>query len=536
LLGPLLLVSWGGLAAARAQAPAAPLAPPRTYVKKRELSLPIVIDPRVQTSLREVQLWFKDDPAQGWKYSQAALPTQKEFPFKAAGDGEYWFTIVTMDRAGHRSPSDLTSEPPGVIVVVDTQAPQVDLKALPGGDATCVQCVIRDTNPDPSKTRFEFQTGDMQWHPLDAQAGKPDTFRLPPEAVTTGKVRVAVLDKAGNTTTREMDVGTAPTATAAAPVPPSPPAAGKAGASAVLVVEGGGPALPPAPGPKDTKVVQAGHTEPAEAPKPRPAVQVPPYEARKVAPPRSLPDVPLAGPVPPAEHPACREPARPAASVPGVVKLVNTRRVILEYKIDQTGPSGVGKVEVWLTRDRGQSWERFGEDADRVSPAEVTLPGEGLFGLTLVVSNGRGFGGTPPASGDVPDCWFEVDMTKPVAEIVSVTPSQGSDPGAMVITWNARDKNLAAQPIDLYWSAGRHGRWTPIAKGLRNDREYRWSVPAEVGAQAYIRMTVTDAAGNVAECVTAEAVPIDDLSRPRIRVVGFTTGGAQTGPELHPSH
>jgi hypothetical protein len=59
-----------------------------------------------------------------------------------------------------------------------------------------------------------------------------------------------------------------------------------------------------------------------------------------------------------------------------------------------------------------QSWQRLGEDANRKSPVEIDLPGEGLFGVSLVVTNGRGFGGTPPSPGDSPDWWIEVDVTK----------------------------------------------------------------------------------------------------------------------------
>ena len=93
--------------------------------------------------------------------------------------------------------------------------------------------------------------------------------------------------------------------------------------------------------------------------------------------------------------------------------LVNSPRVFLEYRIEQTGASGVGKVEVWCTRDKGQSWQKISEDRDRQSPAEVNLAGDGVYGLTLVVSNGLGFGAQPPAPGDAPDWWIEVDSTPP---------------------------------------------------------------------------------------------------------------------------
>jgi len=523
-LSSLLLVSWSDSGALRAQS--IPSGVAKSYLNKSVLALPILIDPRAQGSLREVQLFGKDDPAKPWTFLNRALTSQKEFQYRAPRDGEYWFAIVTVDRTGRQTPSpaDMMKEPPGVIVVVDTTAPRVDLRPVEGADdGTCVQCIVHDDNADPARTRFEYQTCDERWRPLDPMPGRPDTFCIPAEARVTGKVRVEVGDKAGNLAMRETTVDAAPAAASApektARVPASPPAAVSGGPSLSLPSE-------------PERVVQAKHTE-LENPQPRPrqALEESATQARKADPPKAMPHVP-AGQIATAEQPT----GSPSALAPGARQVVNSRRVFLEYKIEQTGPSGVGRVQIWMTRDRGQSWELLGEDEDRTSPAEVVLPGEGLFGVTLVVSNGRGFGATPPASGDSPDWWIEVDLTKPTAELVSVVPTENGDPGVMIITWNARDKNLGSEPVDLYWSANRDGPWMTIAKGLRNDRQYRWSVPQEVGAQAYVRMTVTDQARNISECLTAEPVAIDDLSRPRVRVVGVSTVAPSTGPILLPDH
>jgi hypothetical protein len=203
-------------------------------------------------------------------------------------------------------------------------------------------------------------------------------------------------------------------------------------------------------------------------------------------------------------------------------QVINTTKFSLAYQIEQQGPSGVGKVEAWITRDRGQSWQRLCDDPDRQSPVQLELPGEGLFGVSLVVCNGRGFGGTTPAQGDAPDWWIEVDLSSPVAELVAVRPNTGDDPLGMVITWNARDKNFGPEPIDLYYAVNRDGPWMVIAKGLRNEGRYRWTVPQQVGPQAFIRLVATDRAGNRVQCDTPHPVALDDLSRPRARVVGVS--------------
>ncbi len=224
-------------------------------------------------------------------------------------------------------------------------------------------------------------------------------------------------------------------------------------------------------------------------------------------------------------------PSRPE-SAPLNRQVVNNGRLSLEYQIEQAGASGVGKVEIWITRDRGQSWQRLCEDADRRSPVEVDLPGEGLFGLSLVASNGRGFGGNPPTTGDQPDWWIEVDLTKPMAELLSVRPVSDEDGSALLINWMARDKNLNRDPIDLFFAPTREGPWHPIAKGLGNLSQYRWNVPTEAGARAFIRLVVHDQGGNTAIVETPQPILLDDLSRPRVRVTGVNVSVPKVTPIL----
>ena len=96
-----------------------------------------------------------------------------------------------------------------------------------------------------------------------------------------------------------------------------------------------------------------------------------------------------------------RIPAATAAA-PGNRKILNTRQASVEYRIDQPGSSGVGKVEIYLTSDQGQTWQRLKEDVAKRSPVDIELPGEGLFGISVVVTNGNGFGGSPPKNGQQP--------------------------------------------------------------------------------------------------------------------------------------
>jgi hypothetical protein len=490
--------------------------PAKTYMKQSVFYLPVKIDERMRSSLREVRLYCKEGPNRPWQLKDKASPGQTYFTFRAPRDGEYWFTVVTVDKSGRSTPTDLRNEPPGLIVVQDTQLPQVDVRPVGNTDeGTLVQCVIRDANPDLTKTRFSFQTGDGSWQTPTPSTKRPDQYCIPSQAVFTGMVRVEATDLAGNTMNREFNLGTAQVARSPSSgqtlvqtssggttkvTPPAPMAKTPAsvmnkvpGQFPVETVENAGPELIPA----------AHHTDAA-------------------APGAITTDNKIVDPVTEGSHETIVNPVPQTPKTP-IRHLVNKTHVYLNYQIEDKGPSGVGKIAIYITRDQGQSWQKLSEAREAKNPIDFDLPGEGVYGISLAISNGRGFGGAPPAPGDVPDWCIEVDMTKPAARIADICSGEGSDVGCMVVTWNALDKNLPDEPIELFYAASRQGPWHPIAKGLRNDGHYRWEVPGNVGAEAFIRLLVRDAAGNVTIADTAQAVTLDDRSRPHARVISVGT-------------
>ena len=90
------------------------------------------------------------------------------------------------------------------------------------------------------------------------------------------------------------------------------------------------------------------------------------------------------------------------APLPANRTLLPSTQASVEYRVDQQGPSGVGKVQIYVTGDQGQSWQLLKEDVSKRSPLEVKMPGEGLFGINVVITNGNGFGGTAPRAAKRP--------------------------------------------------------------------------------------------------------------------------------------
>jgi hypothetical protein len=514
-----LAVSWAGAqSSAQGSAQSAePSLPTKHYMSNNVFYLPVTLEDRMRSGLKEIQLYCKEDASQPWALKEKIAPHQNCFSFKAPHDGEYWFTVVTVDKSGRMTPSDLAAEPPGVIVVLDSQPPQVDAAALPPApEGPMVKIDVRDVHLDAAKTQFYFQTTDKMWRLLAPLPNQPDQFCIPRQPAVTGMIKIAASDFAGNIVSREFNLNRLSMA---------------AGTPVAQLPEPG--AISPIPKVDERQMRPIAGTDklsPLPEPVTKNASPLPPVENKNyvINPVRHVDArgteaggqiTQAVTPPPAATHAVNRTEPQPPNK-----QIVSNTHVFLDYQIDQMGASGVGKVEVWITLDHGQTWKKHCDDTDRKSPAEVDLPGEGLYGLSLVVTNGRGFGGTPPTTGEAPDWWIEVDLTRPVAEITSVRPGTGDEAGALHIAWTARDKNLGASPIDLFYALKKEGPWIPIAKGLRNEGHHCWAVPGDIGAHAYIRMITTDQAGNVAQCETAEAIPLDDLSRPRGRVTGVSTG------------
>src|SRR4029077_13258638 len=90
----------------------------------------------------------------------------------------------------------------------------------------------------------------------------------------------------------------------------------------------------------------------------------------------------------------------------GKVLMVNKRKIQLNYKIDDFGPSGVSTVEVWYTFDTKKwtlySSNKIDKDTPRNQPYIVEMGGEGRYGFTLIAKSGVGFSDPAPAAGDEP--------------------------------------------------------------------------------------------------------------------------------------
>jgi hypothetical protein len=319
-----------------------------------------------------------------------------------------------------------------------------------------------------------------------------------------------------------------PPGLAASPMPMMPPS------QQSMMLPPPSPGLPPPPAPvrlddmpaslvppvvtppKPPEVVQASCTTPQEPapvrfPGDRPEALPPIGTARTQIP---VPPMPIVKETVPAD-------AKPARGGPPLVRLVNTKRITLNFEVKDVGPSGLASVELWYTKD-GRDWKKH--DAPTKAKAYVVeVEGEGMYGFTLLARSGAGHGAAQPAPGDQPQVWVIVDLTRPEVHLTEVKASADQQP-QLTVKWTARDRNLGHRPIALFWSETPEGPWKVMASNLENTGKYVWAAPRDMPPRFLVKVEATDLAGNVG---SAQSPPpaVLDVRVPMVSIVGVESNG-----------
>ncbi len=483
-----------------------------------------------------------------WQVASKAAPADGRFIFKAPHDGEYWFCIRTVDRQGVMRPD--APQKPELRVLVDTLPPRLDFSATrgPAGEITARWQVV-DPNLKLESLMIDYQTGtDQPWERVTVEAAPLHALHRHRRSHLHAQEHFGVGDRASPSALTAP--ATRPSARCRSPATARPPAtatwpaatdsAGANGAADAtagttwpadrttdesLTHQRGQNAAAPSktdsflPGQPSARLASSSRNRSTSGESGASQSGAPdsgePANSNKAS---SSSNGLCFDVLPPGEHP----------------RMINSRRFELEYDVESVGPSGIAKVELWGTTDGGKTWKSFGLDNDNRSPLLVNVPGEGLYGFTIIFQNGNGFGGYPPREGDVPEIWVGVDLTPPSAKITGA--DIGRDAGELVVSWTAQDERLDPRPISLSFSEHPMGPWATIAAGLENTGQYAWRLDNRVPNHIFLRLEVRDESGNVGQYVSPEAVALN-LQRPmgRIRGVRPTTPAYQ-GVRPQPIH
>ncbi len=592
------LVAGGCLAHCVSAAPNSAALPQAITTRQRTFSIPFSVPPPTQAQEPvEVQLWVSGDQGRSWQQYSVVSPHQRQFMFRAAVDGEFWFVVRTVDRSGRAQPEQLVR--PGLRVIVDTELPKLELQALRGAAGQIItRWKIQDANPKPGGLKIHYRADGSRWQTVatdDPQmSSHPRTSGeitwMPPAGVQRLEVRGEATDLADNTSVSHAQVDLQAASLAAQSPANSAWRAGRPDpaqqafppqATAVSITretpnQATANATPddryanhPANNPPygntpyasqpignryaeqvapqtpagNVTAPQAGHGGYRPAAALPNATGMPTADPRPIAPgmgvagigasnlesgERGSSSAPMgAGSVaislsPNAQNAASSTPSGPGFEAFGLPpgerpRMVKSRLFELDYDVSSVGSSGIARVELFGTRDGGRTWKSFALDDDNRSPILVSVDAAGIYGFRAVIQSGAGLGTPRPEPGALPEIVVGVDLTEPIARIVSAEQGTGTEAGTLTIRWTAEDLLLSAQPVSLSFSESPAGPWTAIASGLENTGQYTWRPDARVPEHIYLRLEVRDEAGNVAAVEAPEAISMDHL-RPTVRI------------------
>ncbi|MBT4868133.1 MAG: hypothetical protein HON53_23765 [Planctomycetaceae bacterium] len=518
---------------AAAQAQAAPESPAPIHTSKTQFRIPYRYDAGEMRKLdaQEIRLFVSMDRGTNWQHVQTVAPATGRFDFVAKGDGEYWFSVRTVDGGGRLFPRGELNRA-GLKVIVDATPPRFEVKVRqqkPGR----VQLSWRsdDTNIDTRTLRLEYlQEGRQRWQPVSVmpQASGQTSWSIPQGGRVS--VRGSITDMADNIARAEQQTQIAPTA----PVrrPPREPSydepiaqlpgtdfmsegSGEPDGRLPLIANGRPFADIPSQSAAELNSQFASNRD--EVPLP----PLPPVEEQF-----SMTEVEKQAPIEKQTPATDFEKQTPAAEAESEIfldaagnRIVRDGSFDISYEIGEVGPSGIGAVEFYITRDAGRKWFKLGDDLDHRSPFRVKVPGDGIYGFEIRVRSGAGLAADPPQPGDDPSIIVVVDQTPPVVQLYPAQQGQGASLNKIMIRWKAEDENPASRSVSLAYSTTPNGPWTTIRDWDKDTGSYLWVVAGNVGPQLFVAVSARDAAGNVRRVVTSKPILVD-LKKPSAKIVG----------------
>jgi hypothetical protein len=476
----LLVAAWSLSTGALAQVPNVPAE--RGFIRSRSFQMPFNLPPGDITRVQSVKLYVRPTNSRDWQLHATATPAQTRydpasrqqvgtFDVRLDHDGVYEFGIMTVFTDGASDPPSLEALRPEQTVSVDTVAPDVLLRAMPGrktADGSLIvgyEWRVTDENLARNTVRIEGRWFENPaWSPLGTETEGRQEWTIP--AGRRMEVRVSATDRAGNIASRTIILG-----------------------------QGGG-----------NVVGQAGRS-------------------------------PGDGPVLPQTN----------------FRLVNSKTIQLTYRVNERPPSGLERLELWVTR-LGNKWEKveaaFAPPSDTSDTAEVPYEAtqDGTYGFTIIAYSKAGIASRPiPKNNDPPQLWVEVDTKPPTATLKTVRLARPDDSRTLLLEWTAEDKNIEALPIIFEYaeldSAGNASpNWKELTAPLPNSGRYVCATP-QLSPSAYqfrVRMHVFDRAGNVKTIEYPNAVSID-VMKPQVEIFDVKSskhpsGGATSDHDSSPEN
>jgi hypothetical protein len=514
-------------AGALAAAPPEPAGLPELIrTKHRTFAIPFRLpksqDPDATAAAERVLLHVSKDLGGSWDQAGQTAPATGSFTYTADVDGEYWFRLRAVDGKGRAR----GGEGPDMRVLVDAAGPRLAARVWKGvdGEIVCRYAAIDDSiNAESLKVEYRG-AGTPGWKTVAAEgilARESPAHLVGEEIWWAGEkveslaVKISVADSSGNQTVKQFSLeATDPRIDQASlatelGVPPLPT---QGDAAATYSTATQPPAASGLPASESAAPSGSGWTQ--ETAQWRPDGGQPRSGGTPAARGQSvLVKRTLGG----GETTTAPNAEAAMSGISGTgnggleyrgkpLHLSRSRRFQWDYELPAAAtPSAVLHAELWSTRDGGVTWQQTAIDDDGRSPIQVDLPAAGLYGFRLEFTAGSTTG---PRSGDAPESWVGIDEEPPQVDLIDVANDGTGADAVLVIRYAARDPLLAPNGTRILYSPNADGPWATIATGRDNQGEHRWQPDQSVPARVFVRIEVTDAAGNTGFATSAEAVAV----------------------------
>ncbi len=539
-------------------------------IKSRTATLDIDYDPQKRKDILTSRLLVSRDKGLTWELEDTATPDRNAFKLVVKEDGLYWVKMQTVFTNGAKDPPDaqMASSRADQKLLLDGTPPAVRIvSAKRVEDEIVVSWTIEEKFLNDAETKLSYRPSGSDltpWQDVPNVAGKTEArFKLAGQGSVT--VRVTAKDLAGNEGVMTSDVtGTATTVGYTPPVPAlagtplsgtpgvglPPPTIPQSGPSVPNAIVSPGP-IPPPSIPTETSSVlpppMAAVTPPVSTPV-APAPAAPAWTPLTSAPISTTPAIiPPPNTIASPPLPLATTTPVPATSDAAPAKFVNFSKFDLAYTLN-AGPSGVNKIQLWVTRDDGKSWQKWSDHDGKESPLHVDLEKrwnanlEGAYGFKLVPESGAKQTDAVPVPGTPPEFRCVVDLTPPTIEVLAPA-AHPTMRDTISLKWRATDANFGKDPIAFEWSETPQGPWRAVNTGddvqhvvagtdagpprLPNTGEYAWHLPADLAThKVFLKVTAWDAAGNKREVMTRDPIVVD-FTRPKATIQGII--GAPSG-------
>ncbi len=171
---------------------------------------------------------------------------------------------------------------------------------------------------------------------------------------------------------------------------------------------------------------------------------------------------------------------------------LNTPKFSIPITIKPERRADIRTLELWMSRDRGQSWEKVGQAAPEQSSFPVTAPGEGMYWYTVVVVDNQGRREPPGDLKTVPAEMMQRVVVDTVRPDIKLTAERQGD--EILVSWDIKDDNLDTKTMRMTWvQAGGSPIAAPILYEPRGQTRIK---PLDPQQGVSVQMNAADMAGN----------------------------------------